>query len=99
MGDRVPCRHESELDPGRISGVAAQAVAVQDLAIVQPADCLQAHVRVRRNLHPRLPGDVVGPVVIDEAPGPDQAPPQGGQQASHHRVDSPRVTSRPVKSW
>ena len=55
---------------------------MQHLALVQPADGLQAHVRMRRNLHAGLVGDVVGAVVIDEAPGAHHASAQVGQQAA-----------------
>ena len=39
-------------------------------------------MRVRRHLHAGLVGDVVGAVVIDEAPGADHAAAQVGQQAA-----------------
>lgn len=39
-------------------------------------------MRVRRDLHTGLVGDVVGPVVIDEAPRADHAAAQVGQQAA-----------------
>ncbi|MDQ1050463.1 thiamine biosynthesis protein ThiC [Streptomyces sp. V4I2] len=55
---------------------------MQYLALVQPADGLQAHVGVRRHLHAGVVGDVVGAVVIDEAPGTDHAAAQVGQQAA-----------------
>ncbi len=61
---------------------AARGVAVQHLALVQPADGLQAHVRVRRDPHAGLVDDVVRAVVIDEAPGPDHAAAQIGQQTT-----------------
>ena len=38
--------------PGRISRVAADAVAVLDLALEQPAHGLQPGVRVRGYVHP-----------------------------------------------
>ena len=74
---------------------AAGGVAVQHLALVQPAHRLQAHVRVRRHLHTRLVGDVVGAVVVDEAPGADHAPAQVRQQPAYLRglaeLDAPRA--------
>jgi hypothetical protein len=62
---------------------AAEAVAVQHFAGVEPADGLQAHVRVRRHLHAGLVGDVVGAVVVDEAPCAHHAAAEVGQQAPH----------------
>ncbi len=61
---------------------AARGVAVQHLALVEPADGLESHVRVRRDLHTGLVGDVVGPVVIDGTPRADHAAAQVGQQAA-----------------
>lgn len=55
---------------------------MQYLALVQPAHRLQAHVRMRWHLHAGLVGDVVGAVVVDEAPGADHAPAQVGQQSA-----------------
>lgn len=62
--------HQPQL-AGPYGLLAAEAVAVQHLALVQPADRLEPDVRVRRHLHPRLVGDVVGAVVVDEAPSSD----------------------------
>ncbi len=56
---------------------------MQDLALVQPADGLEAHVRVRRDLHAGFVRDVVGAVVVDEAPGADHPAAEVGQQATH----------------
>ena len=55
--------------PGAEHHVAAERVAVAHQAVEQPAHGLQAGVRVRRHLHARVAADVVGPVVVDEAPG------------------------------
>ena len=43
-------------------------------------------VRVRRHLHAGLAGDVVRPVVVDEAPGADHPPAHRRQQAADHRA-------------
>lgn len=82
VADRPARRHQPQLAwPDLLE--AAQAVAVQDLPVVQPADRLKAHVGVRRHLHAGLVGDVVGAVVIHECPGADHAAPQVGQQSAH----------------
>jgi hypothetical protein len=46
---------------------AAEAVPVQHQALEQPADGLQADVRVRRDLHAGTPAYFVGSVVVQEA--------------------------------
>jgi hypothetical protein len=67
---------------------------VQHLAVVEPADRLQTHVRVRGHLHPGLLGDVVGAVVIHEGPGSDHAASEVGQQAADLRGLTELHTSR-----
>lgn len=82
VADGPPRGHEAQFTRAdRLQ--AARGIAVQHLALVQPADGLQSHVRVRRYLHAGLVGDVVGPVVIDEAPRADHAAAQVGQQAAN----------------
>ena len=79
VGDAEAGRHQRQL--ARTEGdVAAEGVPVVHLALEQPRHRLQPGVRVRRHLHPGAGGDVVGPVVVDEGPGPDEPPSQGGQQ-------------------
>jgi hypothetical protein len=80
--DALPGGHQRELARPD-AGVAAQRVAVVDLALEQPGDGLQAGVRVRRHLHPGGGGDVVGAVVVDERPRADQPAPERGEQAAH----------------
>lgn len=84
VADRVARGHEAQFS-GAYRLEAAQAVAVQDLAVVEPADRLQSHVRVGRHLHAGLVGDVVGAVVIDEGPRADHAAPEVGQQPAYFR--------------
>ena len=80
--DARPGGHQSE--SARLHQlVAAETVAVVDRALEQPADRLQPDVRVRRHLHARCGRDIVRPVVVDEAPRPDQAPPEVRQQPAH----------------
>ncbi|GAA4989601.1 hypothetical protein GCM10025734_16010 [Kitasatospora paranensis] len=94
--------HQAELV--RAHGLqAAEAVAVQHLALVQPADGLQPHVGVRWHLHAGLSGDVVGPVVVDEAPGSDhpaahgrQQPPDDGGAAECRLARGQEVADGPV---
>ncbi len=74
--------HEAQFT-GAYGLQAAQAVAVQDLSVVEPADGLEAHVRVRRDLHAGLVRDVVRPVVVDEGPRAHHATAQVGQQPAH----------------
>ena len=50
----------------------AGAVAVLHLPAEQPAHRLQAGVRMRGHVHPGAARDVVRPVVVGEAPRPDQ---------------------------
>ena len=69
-----------------------ERVAVLDLAAEQPRHGREPAVRVRRDVHPAGPRDVVGPVVVDEAPGPDERALPRRQRAPHgHR---PRPTER-----
>jgi hypothetical protein len=82
VGDPVPGRHQREL-PGAEPDVAAEGVAVVDLALEQPRHRLQPGVRMRRDLHAGPGGDVVGAVVVDERPRTHHPPSQGGQQPAH----------------
>ena len=76
VGDAVAGGHEVQLArPDQLH--AADAVAVQHLALDQPAHRLQPGVRVRRDVHAGRVADVVRPVVVDEAPGPDHPPARG----------------------
>ena len=78
--------------PGRHQLPAAHAVAMQHLAGDQPTDRLQPGVRMRRHLHAGRAADVVGPVVVDEAPGSDHpAGPVGQRSGDRH---GPRTTER-----
>ena len=71
VADAVAGGHQVEL-AGPDHRVVAGAVAVLDLAGEQPAHRLQPGVRVRRDAHAAGVGDVVGAVVVEEAPGADQ---------------------------
>jgi hypothetical protein len=77
--DPVPGGHQGELARTELH-VAAERVTVVHRALEQPRHRLQPGVRVWRHLHPGSRGDVVGAVVVDERPGPDHPPAQGGQQ-------------------
>jgi hypothetical protein len=85
VGDAVARRHQRELARAE-RDVATEGVAVVHLALEQPRHGLQSGVRVRRDLHPRPRGDVVGAVVVDERPGADHPPSQRGQQPAHARA-------------
>ena len=63
--------HQVEL-AGTDQRLVAGRVTVLDLAGEQPAHRLQAGVRVRRHDHPAGVVDLVGPVVVGEAPGPHE---------------------------
>ena len=67
MRDAPPGGHQVQLaGPDQLP--AAEAVPVQHQALEQPADRLQADMRMRWHLH-AIPGaDVVGPVMVKEAP-------------------------------
>ena len=71
MADPAAAGHQVELTrPDQ--GVVAGGVAVLDLAGEQPADRLQPGVGVRRDDHPAGLVDLVGAVVVGEAPRADQ---------------------------
>ena len=72
--------------------VHAGAVAMLDLAFEEPADGLQAGVRVRRHVHAGAIADVVRPVVVGEAPRPDQGSLALRQGAAH--ADGARAAQR-----
>ncbi len=81
VGDRPAGGHQAQF--ARADGLeTAGGVAVQHLALVEPADGLEPHVGVGRDLHAGLVGDVVGPVVVDEDPGADHPPAQVREQAA-----------------
>ena len=61
----------------------------------QPADRLQPGVRMRRHVHAGAAADVVRPVVVGEAPRPDQRPLPLRQGAPH--PDRPRTAQRHVR--
>ncbi len=71
VADAPATRHQIQF-AGPHCGVGAQAVTVFDLAGEQPADGLEAGVRMRCDVHAAGDGDVVGAVVVREAPGADQ---------------------------
>ena len=71
VADAVPAGHEVDL-AGPDERVLAQAVAVLDLAAEQPADGLQPGVWMGCDVHATAGPDVVGTVVVGEAPRADQ---------------------------
>ena len=78
--------HEVDL-AGADDSVDVLGVIVPDLAGEQPGDGLEPGVRVRRDVHPAGGGDVVGTVVVAEAPGPDETAAALRQGAVHgHRA-------------
>ncbi len=82
-------RHEVDL-ARTDDGDGAEGVAVLDLAGEQPRDGREAAVRVRRDVHPAADRDVVGPVVVGEAPRPDERALLGRQGPPHrHRARPP----------
>ncbi len=86
VADAVSAGHEVQLT-GPHPGVGAQAVAVLDLSAEQPAHRLQSGVRVGGDVHAAGPGDVVGAIVVGEAPGADEGPGPLRQGAPHpHRA-------------
>ena len=87
MGDPAAGGHQVEL-AGADQLLAAEAVPVQHQPAEQPARRLQAGVRVRRHLHARTGAHVVGPVVVEEAPGTDgpQRPAAGAAGAPRCRL-------------
>lgn len=79
--DAVAGGHEVEF-AGADVGDGAEGVAVFDGAGEDPAGGLQAGVGVRGDAHAAGDGDVVGAVVVDEAPGADHTAVAGGQQTA-----------------
>ena len=71
VADAATARHQVEL-AGTHRCLAPNRVSVLDLAIEQPTDRLQPGMRMRSHTHPAGCLDVVGTVVVDEAPGADQ---------------------------
>src|SRR5699024_5814880 len=66
--------HEVDL-PGTHDSVVVTGVVVGHVSLEQPADGLQTGVRVRGDVHTAGGRDVVGTVVVDEAPGADERAP------------------------
>ena len=84
--DAAPRRHEVHR-AGAHQLVAARAVAMLDLALEEPAHGLQPGVRVRRHDHAAGCRDVVGSVVVGEAPRADRRAAALGERAPHvHRA-------------
>jgi hypothetical protein len=72
VGDAAARGHQVQLArPDQLP--ATEAVPVQHQALKQPADGLQADVRMGRDLHTGTPADLVRAVVVEEAPGADGA--------------------------
>ena len=85
--DAVTGRHH--VDAARAQrAFTAEAVVMDDLAVEQPGDGLQAHVRMRRDVHRRAFAEGERPEAIEKAPRPDQASAAQGQRALHtNRAD------------
>ncbi len=93
VGDAPARRHEVELArPDRLE--RADGVAVQDLALEEPAHRLQPGVRVGWHLHALAARDVVRAVVVAEAPRPHERPGALRDRAPH--VHRPRPAERHV---
>ena len=88
VADAAPGRHQVEL-AGPDRRVVPGGVPVLDLAGEQPAHRLQPGVRVRRDDHALAgPVDLVGTVVVQEAPGTDQGALPLRERTSHgHRAE------------
>ncbi|SIG58406.1 Uncharacterised protein [Mycobacteroides abscessus subsp. abscessus] len=71
VADPVTCGHEVDLAGEDEAGVAA-GVDVLDGTIEEPAHRLQSRVRMRGDIHAAGAGDVIGAVVVDEAPRSDE---------------------------
>src|SRR5690606_824309 len=86
VADPVSGGHEVEL-PWLDRLDRAERVLVEHTALEEPGDGLQPGVRVRRDVHAAARGDVVRPVVVEEAEGADEGAVPGGQRAPHrHRA-------------
>ena len=71
MRDRTTRGHQAQLTRTD-HVVVAKAVLVMHLAVEEPAHRLQPEVRMRWHLHSRLVGNVIGSVVVHEAPCADE---------------------------
>ena len=91
VGDAVAGGHQVELT-GTHDHRGAEAVAVLELPVEEPAHRGQPDVRVGRQQHPAGDRHVVGPVVVDEAPRPHQGPVTVGQRAADGH--GPRAAER-----
>ena len=94
-------------------GVHAGAVAVLHLAAEKPTDGLQSGMRMWRHVHAGAAPDVMGAVMVGEAPRPDQrplplrqrpphpdgpGPPNGtSRDAALRRMPKPRRQLQPVR--
>jgi hypothetical protein len=80
--DAVAGGHDVEL-AWSYHRLRAEAVAMLDFAVEQPADRLQAGMRMSPDLHTRRATDVLRTVMIKEAPGADHADLPVWQGACH----------------
>ncbi len=89
VGDPAARGHEVER-PRPPRGLEAERVAVEDLAVEQPRDRLQADVRVRGHVH-RLPaGERQRAERVQEAPGPHETAPACRQEPADRQVAQER---------
>jgi len=81
-GDAMAGGHQVDL--ARVDQLqAADAVAVFNFSLEQPAHGLQPSVRVRRDEHAATGLNQIRPEVVDKAPGADGRATAGGECATH----------------
>ena len=95
VADPAAGGHQVDL-AGADHRVVAGAVAVLDLAGEEPAHRLQPGVRVRGDRHAAGVGDLVGAVVVDEAPRADQRPVALRQRAAYGHRPRPARAGPPA---
>lgn len=74
----------------------AGRIVVLNLPVEEPAHGLQAGVRVGWYGHSTCVGDIIGPVMVDEAPGPDGCPTPVGKGPTNRHC--PKATEWDIPS-
>ncbi|CAH1747806.1 protein of unknown function [Thauera humireducens] len=85
MGDAMSSGHQIDL-AGADDLLVAQAVAVQDLALDQPGEGLQADVWVRADMHAFAWFEVHRAGVVEKAPGADHPLLAIGERTAHEHA-------------
>ena len=93
MRDPATGRHDV-YSPRTQHRFVAEAVVVNDFALVEPGDGLQPDVRVRRNIHRLAFVERQWAKAVEEAPRAHEAPVLDRQRARHRQCTKVDVTIR-----